>query len=907
MELISRTLAAAVPIMLGCLGLCFGSPHPGACIEPREHGVILVLTLPGAAPGVEIEVEAEMVAPYGGLMAWGMSQLRWDGPSVEIELAWAREISRQDRLLLALAPVHFRASLPGSAENIVAGTVTAAEDNDDAFQLVAFATADVAPGDRLPIRVIATHPVNGLPVPGVFVDTKIDQQRYTASTDNDGLAVLNPLVSSLPKSPLIFGSKNGFSDTTSIELPNRVMSRILVSSDRQRAAPGETIGARALVLDYRGRPVGGDQVFITVNDPQGRVVFRDGTSTDEHGVAASSWQIDDDAAAGDYTLGASLDCSRWYQQRVLVSRAQPPTLALGVTAVNGCVTTGVPASVSLDVTSPAGVPIPGALLSISYKGRDRTLWEGTSDDSGKARAVLAFEAERSSFERMRTGGRWQQPKRASVKEMVARAVDPITGRSAATPFSAALSYQAVHVYEASPRLHPLGLPLRLVLLTQRPDGNPVECVVSCRRRDGEIVAEGRSDRYGVVILESPEVLREEHDQRLEVSATDAEGRIGSLHMELAVATGPALRVMPAKVMHRPGEPLKADILSNQPSLDVIVEVVRNHHTIGNTTVSIENGRGSVEIDHEERFVGEVVLRAYAAMPPDLKGPVPADTASVVFTRSDRMTLTLDLEHHRVRAGTAVPGVARVDLGGTADTASVALAVVELDPDRRSARWLTDTMLGIHPTTMGYTNSPVVQTTSGPVRELAGLLSSDLPWLSAAAGLDQVAEVLLTLGEPVPIRSGQPGRIFAEANAASPVITVGDSDALWQAQAGFKRQMERLGEGGYHAFADWKKLHGGALPWRREDLLPLLAAAGLDIETTRDPWQRRLAATWTFTADDSNLTVSSAGMDGRFETEDDLRVTGTGGSWLRPLAEAMKTAAIEHIEKAHQWQTSAQEI
>ena len=100
--------------------------------------------------------------------------------------------------------------------------------------------------------------------------------------------------------------------------------------------------------------------------------------------------------------------------------------------------------------------------------------------------------------------------------------------------------------------------------------------------------------------------------RLILSARDSLGRKGSHTEHFNYDDEEAvIRVETTKTLHRPGEPVRAEIISSEPDLAVIVDAVSDNRVVRSELVRLRGGRGFISFPYLDDFKDEVIIAAYS--------------------------------------------------------------------------------------------------------------------------------------------------------------------------------------------------------------------------------------------------------------------------------------------------------
>jgi hypothetical protein len=217
---------------------------------------------------------------------------------------------------------------------------------------------------------------------------------------------------------------------------------------------------------------------------------------------------------------------------------------------------------------------------------------------------------------------------------------------------------------------------------------------------------------------------------------------------------------------------------------------------------------------------------------------------------------------------------RVRGSGGAVSSALGLAIVDKAVDER---FRTDGEFGNR--AYGFYGS--IRDVIGDDDQIAGITLRDLEHVDLSkpvgADLDLAAEVLLNQNQNY-----------------RPFFFGGDSYEVKQ-QTVFadltKRQLSKAREALATRYA-----RTGESPNTEVRLQAMLAEAGIDLQTLRDPWGNPYRPTFTVDKQSDVLSFSSAGADKRYDTDDDFAIESNRWAYFRPVGEAIDRAIRKYHER-----------
>ena len=492
-------------------------------------------------------------------------------------------------------------------------------------------------------------------------------------------------------------------------------ARILLSTDKPIYQPGQRVHIRALVLREADRTPLGDRVLVVdVQDPKGNRVFRSVRRTSEHGVVAVTFPIADAVHLGMYTVRArvvpSTDPTTW--QRVLartersfrVDRYVLPKFKVELTTDR---TFYLPGDVLRGTVSARyffGKPVDGGRVTITvqtFAAGWQTLAEltGILNAEGnwtfstplpehfvglpleQGRALLRIEAEVID--------------RADHTEHVA-----VTRPVSAQPIE-------VSVIPERPDL-PAGLPVRVYVVTQYPDGSPARCRVELEGRDADdrvlFTAVVHTDDIGwgeteiripperilakTIAKSRPEFIPFGPPRQPSAKGTSVRVHIHALSdMGHEIRTTRSLSVRPDResillhvdrVTARVGDVIQMTVRvsehTGESSGVVFIDAIVHGQTLLTRTVRIDHGEARIRWPLTPELTGTVTFHAYRVTS---TGDIVRDTRTVIVDPANELWIHASTDRKTYRPGeTARVRLTVTDTHGRPVRAVLGLTVVD---------------------------------------------------------------------------------------------------------------------------------------------------------------------------------------------------------------------------------------
>ena len=808
-----------------------------------------------------------------------------------------------------------------SSFNEQAGVVSLSEIARDLFELRVAASSRVHEGQLLRARVRALHPLTERAVPGVgvsgevsFDDAKGETQTLKArgETDAEGYASLDfQLPRSIPDDDIdlsVKGRLGDFEQTASDEIDFDRRARVLVSTDKPLYRPGQTVHLRALVVTNADRALADAAGKLKIEDPEGTTVYEAALKTSRFGVASADWKLADNTRLGDYSISFGLEGGdyedAWARTSVKVSRYDLPNFSVTAKPDRDFYLRGESAAVEVRADYLFGQPVRRGHVRVvrenerrwnyaeqKYETEEAERYEGELDDAGHFVARVDLSKAHAGL----AGNSWA---RFEDVTFAAYVTDPTTNRTEQRRFRLRATKDPIHVYvtEANTR-QAGGLPLRLYVTTAYADGRPAQCEVALeempvagapgatatpRKLMTKIV---RTNRLGVAKVSGPLVPRGAggeggHRLSFRLTARDREGRTGGHEDGLWMQDEPVIRVETDKAIYRAGEPIEAEITSDQPDLKVVIEAASEGRSFYAETVRLAKGRASVSIPYHPDFRNRVMIAAYTAAIPGYSSAsdFTKGARTVIYPRDRELKLDVTFGSASYRPGEEASAALRVKTAQGRDAES-ALGVVVFDKaveERARTEQEFSSSYGFYDQFRSFWYGD---------DSVAGLTPRDLerldPSKPISRDLDLAAELLLQRGddyEPNFFRGAgyetDQSRVFADLAASQ----------LKGALAALAARYERAGE----------------YPRDEEALRRILSESGVFPAQVRDPWGTPYRGAFSVEQAFDVVEFASAGADKIFDTADDWKAGRIRFAYSRPHGETLSRAVEEYRRRTNDY-------
>jgi hypothetical protein len=823
---------------------------------------------------------------------------------VAIRLAGQSVTDTRDLLWYRL---RYRIQPTGSSQlEAVSGLISLSRITPDVFALHVAAPEKGHEGGAYRLRVQTVHPLTSTAIAGVNINAEIIFDgpgskdivlRQTGRSGPDGFATLDfqiPRGIEGDDGTIKVEARRGLLVETAksqVELDHR--AQILVSTDKPLYQPGQTVHARILAFDPSRHALGNEKATLKISDPDNTTVFRSDLTTSRFGVASTDWALPDNQRLGGYLIEVSLDRGTYEDSSgaasVKISRYDLPNFSVNVKPDRAYYVPGQDAEVEVRADYLFGQPVKHGHVRVvreterrwSYSEQKWETEEGDSYDGdvGGDGHFVAHVKLGDAHKELKD----QDYSRYRDLSYAAYFTDTTTNRTEERRFDLRLTKDPIHVYIIERGYqhyrHSRDFPLEFYVSTSYADGSPASCEVTISHvwesddsPNEQALQTIKTNRYGLAKVDSLTVPRDEDDHERELSlafhAHDSRALTGNHTETFSLYDEPVVRIGTDKVLYRPGDPIHAEIFSNQREITLAVDAITQQNVIQSQLVTLQNGRASVTFPYRQSSDGAVTIAAYSlAKKGEDDTTFGSHTVLYPHDRDLKFKLALDRESYRPGDAASASFLARTAAGRPAESA---LGVVIFDKAVEE-RARTDREFG------GNYGFYGAYCSLGGCDGLAGVTRKDLDRIDLSqplpAGLELVAEILLNDSESAPkffnsdIYENSPAAVFA-----SPI----------------KEQIAPLNE---HLQSEYNT--NCVYPADQSSLRRFASSAGIDLDDLRDPWEIPYRASFSVEGSFDVLQLQSAGPDKQFGTADDFTVMRVERPYFRSIGEAINRTVADY--------------
>ena len=505
------------------------------------------------------------------------------------------------------------------------------------------------------------------------------QQLFTGQTDENGLVQVNfdvPAAISDPNQVLtvVADSTTYGQLQASQEVYVGRVYNVMLSTDKPVYQPGQVIHLRSLALDTTALKAAQEQpLVLTVADPAGNKLMRKELTTSAFGIASTDFQLDSQAASGDYVLTAEMGPVT-SSRTVEVKPYTLPRFAINFQSAKTFYLPGDVITGTVDAQYFFGKPVAGGQVNIKGFVTDVERVQlfdltGTTDADG----FYAYE-----FQTPDTFVGQLENNTAAV-DLEITVIDT-ANHSEQVDESVTIAEKTILI-EAVPEagfLRP-GLENIVYLQSSYPDGRAAVTMIRVGGLPTTTVTNTAINTGTGTITDTLLVTTDEFglatirltppasgDLPLTFIAMDQAGQVAEQTISLGSSgDAQALLLRPEKVQYQIGETLNIDIHVAGQAKTAYLDIIKGRQTFGLAALPVAQGVAQAAIDLDGSLLGTLELNAYVITDQGqivrdrrlvLVNPAPADVAiqadADVYRPGDTATLDITVQ----REGAPMPGV-----------------------------------------------------------------------------------------------------------------------------------------------------------------------------------------------------------------------------------------------------------
>jgi uncharacterized protein YfaS (alpha-2-macroglobulin family) len=582
-------------------------------------------------------------------------------------------MSKRARLIL----VGVLSSIAGAA--IICGLVgyySSLPERISDLETIVLGQTQYVPGSEAAMRVIVRDLADQAPIAGAAVLVSMQPQDggpkielFEGSTDEEGAADVSFTVP-----PDLNAAQTLIVETTAdlgedtLEQPVTLDRdyKVLLTTDKPLYQPGQIIHLRALALSSFDRiPASEREIEFTIADGKGNKVFRKTVSTSAYGIAAEDFQLANEVNTGDYKITAQMGNTS-SEKTVTVEHYVLPKFEVAWSTDRTFYLPGEFVEGSISAEYFYGKKVDGGEVTITgftfdFERQDVVQLDGLTDNDGNF--TFAFFLPDFIVGTDFEGGAGRFYLEASVTDLAQH--------TESSSFSIPVSQSSV-VIEAIPesgQIRP-GVENILYILTSYPDGTPAQTDLDLTING--IQTRTETGRFG---LATHRFLAESAWLDVQIFAQDTFGASAEAYFNFQGEwLEETVLLRPDRATYRVGDTMQLEILTNVPSGQVYLDIVRESQTVSTRSIKVNDGRALVGIDLTPDLFGTLELHAYKILS---SGIITRDTRLVAVDAPSDLTLAIAPDQEVYRPG----DIAGLDFNisgqdGSGAQAALGLAIVD---------------------------------------------------------------------------------------------------------------------------------------------------------------------------------------------------------------------------------------
>lgn len=836
------------------------------------------LALPFDEPaGAGVRVVAWLLSPANQKSPETTADVKPGGREVDVALAWPKGSEDLGVKDVAWYRIGYRVEAQGAegAHGILSiGAITE--------KLIALRLAYprwLVQGKAVSARVMAMNPVTGKPLAGInltatLVDDDSDPKKAKrearqATTGHSGEAILSFAPMGEPDDDLELTVVGTLSDAKGdlardevdgeIDIMDRTTVR--VEMDKPLHKPGEVVHLRAIALGDNGRAMPNEPETVTVKDPDDKTLAEVKLTTDRFGIVQYDWKTTEQTQSGDYDVSFDLDNATSSEstttQTVRIQRYDLPEFSVTATPDRPYYLEGQMPQLKIHAAYLFGKPV--SIGSVRVVSAENTTWNwktnrydepadvqatATLDANGDATLPLPVAAQ---FSEMKESD-WERYRDLTFRAMV---TDATTGRTEPRRFAVRLTREPVHIY-----FNPLGSDERegeYLLSTTYADGTPTPCHVTVDWMDAESrpsrALSVTTNHYGLakVTLRFAGTAGGDDPQKphVRITARDKEGRLSHFDDSLYLSNPNDIWISLDHSLLAPEQAIEGT-LHGKPGELVDLDVLSEGSALAHLQVRMLGREQEFTIPARPSFRGRITLRAYS-----MRVEMERNTWYLGNRGGERTVLYPEDRSLLVN----VKGLAAQYPPGAAVTAGLEL--------RNAGNGPAAGVFGV-----SVFDTAVEQRAETELEANDRWFGQSWWWLLGRSVGDVTLETLNKTDMSQPVSSELD--LAAEAvlmdfdHAELEITSTDESEVRGQYEEQIKRAVKPLGDA-------ILKANPESLPSSAEDLKKFSAGANFSEAILLDPWNTPYQAKLGEEYDNDVVTLTSAGPDKQFGTDDDFSI------------------------------------
>ncbi len=553
-------------------------------------------------------------------------------------------------------------------------------------EILVFGQERFAPGTEAALRVIVRS-LGAVPVAGAEIAVHLRPSAgpsyvvYEGVTNAAGSADVSFTVPDAltGKTDLVVETHSAAGESSIVQPIHIARTyKIYLTGDKSAYRPGQTLHARALVLDAVDyQPVSAQELSFALLDGQGKRIAHNTVTLSEFGIAGWDVVVPATASLGTYTLRATLGDTT-SERALTVDTYSLPAFRVTLETARAFYIAGETVQGTVEAAYFFGKPVVKGWVTLHGPGG--ILASGETDTAGRFAFSFVLPAE--------------VPPAADTLFDVDVAVVDAAARRVGLRYQIPVAPQPILI-KAVPEsglLKP-GVENALFVMTAYPDGTPAESTLTVTINGREYSA---TTAYGLAELH---FVPTAESATLDIVARDASGAEGQTQVVLRTDRAANVVLLRAEqALYTVGDTLRLEALVAGEAQTVYLDVIHARQMVAARSAPVVNGRATFALDLDNTLIGALTLRAYIVA---ADGSMATDTRLVVVDAPNRVAVDIaadrttyypgETAHFTIQTGRQTDGkVTPVEAAlGIAVVDSSVFALDTLPPDFARAYFLLE--------------------------------------------------------------------------------------------------------------------------------------------------------------------------------------------------------------------------
>lgn len=512
----------------------------------------------------------------------------------------------------------------------------------DVFRLQIMPPFQVLEWNDFQPKIVAIHPTTLKPVAGVrllievYLQDKLQFQTAGVTSENGILAPVFDFPPGVkPTDGLkvrVTGILGILTQTTETSVQLTSLPLIILTTDKTRYTPGETVQVQWFAISDQQKVVGNQKWTVTLKYDRKAIVEKE-IIADSDGRGRFDWPIPETISPGDFSLRitgfsakAQARSSRLPDLSKFVSfkiKPVPKFLIEIQPDRNLYQLKDHTARVHLSVSQPDGKPLRGATVLLTWDlNQSAATWNYALQDwvNQPQQALKATTNQHGQCQiQVPLQPVWKRYRSVlySGAQLTVYVTDPTTLHTERKHCKIYFREQEINIHIIGDLYSNIeGQPLEFTILTTYQDGSPAQCKVdlfqdvdynNARMPDFHQMSV-QTSQYGVkrVRLALEHIPHQPHF-RIKLRAVDRAGNSGQAEKWFNFPAEPVLHISTNRSLFQAGQPLEVTLRSNHPSLVVWVTVLNTAKVLWSRQVTLINGKAHLTFPYSSDLVGKITI------------------------------------------------------------------------------------------------------------------------------------------------------------------------------------------------------------------------------------------------------------------------------------------------------------